>query len=48
MTLMDGNADLIRLLRGALKTDGGMNRIRFSTNVINGHFIGDALIYRIA
>jgi hypothetical protein len=48
VVLMDANADLIRLLRVALKTDGGINRIRFSKNVINGHFIDDALIYRIS
>jgi len=48
VVLMDADADLIRLLRVALKTDGGINRIRFSKNVINGHFIDDALIYRIS
>jgi hypothetical protein len=48
VVLMDANADLIRLLRTALKTEGGINRIRFSKDVINGHFIDDALIYRIA
>ena len=47
VVLMDSNADLIRLLRVALKTGSEMSEIRFSKNVINGHFIDDALIYRI-
>jgi len=48
VALMDADADLVRLLRVALKTGGGLSRIRFSKNVINGHFIDDALIYRVA
>ncbi len=39
---------LISLLRTVLHTGSGISRIRFSRNVINGHFIDDALIYRIA
>lgn len=46
--LMDANADLVRLLKVAVGTGPGVNRIRFSKNVINGHFIDDALIYRAA
>jgi hypothetical protein len=46
--LMDADADLVRLLRVAARTAPGVNRIRFSKNVINGHFIDDALIYRVA
>jgi hypothetical protein len=45
---MDADADLVRLLRVAARTAPGVNRIRFSKNVINGHFIDDALIYRVA
>lgn len=48
ITLKDDNDELVRLLRVALRTGGGVSRIRFSKNVINGHFIEDALIYRIA
>lgn len=46
--LLDTNAELARLLKGALRTGSGPNvsQIRFSKNVINGHFIEDALIYR--
>lgn len=46
--LMDTDADLVRLLKVAIRTGPGVNRIRFSKNVINGHFIDDALIYRAA
>ncbi|MBI2150905.1 MAG: hypothetical protein HYU27_09935 [Acidobacteria bacterium] len=46
--LLDPDADLVRLLKVAIRTGPGVNRIRFSKNVINGHFIDDALIYRAA
>ena len=48
VALMDADADLVRTLRMAIKTGGGVSRIRFSKNAINGHFIDDALIYRVA
>lgn len=44
--LLDANADLVQHLRLAIGTGPGLGRIRFSRNVINGHFIDDALIYR--
>src|SRR3989304_3510900 len=40
--VLDANHQLVQLLRVALKTEGGVSRIRFSKNVINGHFIEDA------
>jgi hypothetical protein len=46
--LIDANHELVQLLRTAMHTGGGVARVRFSRNVINGHFIEDALIYRIA
>jgi len=46
--LMDTDADLIRLLKTAVQTGPGVNSVRFSKNVISGHFIDDALIYRVA
>lgn len=47
--LLDADADLVRLLKIAIRTTGpGLSRIRFSKNVIDGHFIDDALIYRAA
>lgn len=48
VSLLDPNDDLVRLLKVAIRTGPGVNRIRFSKNVINGHFIDDALIYRAA
>jgi hypothetical protein len=38
---------LIKLLRVFITTGRDIARIRFSKNVINGHFIDDALIYRM-
>ena len=46
--LLDPNDQLVQLLRTALKTSGAVSRIRFSKNSIKGHFIEDALIYRLA
>ncbi len=47
--VLDAEADLARLLKVAIRTpESGLGRIRFSKNVINGHFIDDALIYRAA
>ena len=46
--LIDTNSQLFQLLRMAVRTGPGIARIRFSKNVINGQFIDDALIYRIA
>jgi hypothetical protein len=46
--LMDTNHQLVQLLRIGLQTGPGVSRVRFSKNVINGHFIDDALIYRSA
>lgn len=48
IALVDSDADLVRLLRVAIRTGPGVDRIRFSKNVIDGHFIDDALIYRVA
>lgn len=45
--LLDPDDALIRLLRIAIRTGPEINRIRFSKNAINGHFIEDALIYRV-
>jgi hypothetical protein len=46
--VLGADADLVRLLKAAIRTGPGVSRIRFSKNVINGHFIDDALIYRAA
>ena len=44
----DTNDELVQRLRMAVHTGPGLTRVRFSKNTINGHFIDDALIYRIA
>jgi len=41
------NSDILNLLRTAIGTGPGISQIRFSKNVINGHLIEDALIYRL-
>lgn len=38
---------LVNALRTALRTGPAIGRVRFSRNVIGGHFIDDALIYRV-
>lgn len=48
IALMDSDADRVRLVRVAIRTGPGVDRIRFSKNVIDGHFIDDALIHRVA
>lgn len=45
--VLDADADLVRLLKVAIQTGPEISRIRFSKNVVNGHFIDDALIYRV-
>src|SRR6187200_3146811 len=45
--LLDSGDEILGLLRHAVKTGPAISRIRFSRNSINGHFIDDALIYRI-
>ena len=46
--VLDAEADVVHLLQAVVRTGPDINRIRFSKNVINGHFINDALIYRVA
>lgn len=46
--VVEPGSELVRLLGSAVRTGSGIGRIRFQKNVINGHFIDDALIYRTA
>lgn len=46
--LMEADAELVKVLRTAIRTGSDVSPIRFSKNVVDGHFIEDALIYRIA
>jgi hypothetical protein len=48
ITLVDPNQELIRSFRKGMPTGAGVSRIRFSKNVIGGHVVDDALIYRLA
>lgn len=49
ITLLPSNNDLIALLKIAIKTSSNdIGNIRFTSNVINGVLIEDALIYRIS
>lgn len=45
--LMASNHPLVGLLSSAIATGKSISNIRFSKNVIGGHFIDDALIYRM-
>jgi hypothetical protein len=45
--LLEGSDPIVALLKLAVRTGTGISRIRFSRNAINGHFIDDALIYRL-
>jgi hypothetical protein len=46
--VVDADNPPVSLLWMALQTGSGISRIRFSKNMINGHFVDDALIYRVA
>lgn len=48
MAVVDTRDPLIQLLRVALRTDRSIGGIRLSKNMVNGHFIEDAYIYRMA
>jgi hypothetical protein len=48
ISLVEPENPLVALLRGAVRTGSGISGIRFSRNTINGHFIEDAYIYRLA
>ena len=47
ISVTDSSDPLISLLKVAIKTDGGISRIRFSRNMINGTLIEDSYIYRL-
>ncbi len=48
VSILDADAELVRLLRKAVSTNGKVSRIRFSKNVVSGRYIEDALIYLVA
>ncbi len=45
--LLNPNDQLVQLFQAAFQGSAGVSRVRFSENSIDGHFIEDALIYRI-
>ena len=47
VSVAESNTSLFRLLRKAIGTRPGINRLRFTNNVVNGRLIDDALIYRL-
>jgi hypothetical protein len=48
ITVISPEDPLVKSLRSAIKTVGGLQSIRFTRNRINDLFIEDALIYRAA
>ena len=45
--LLDEHAELVKLIRGAIRARPDGSPVRFSKNVIDGHFIEDALVYSV-
>ncbi len=48
LVLVDSKDPLIQLMSTAISIGKGISGIRFSRNTINGRFIDDAYIYRLA
>jgi hypothetical protein len=48
ISVIDDRAPQYVLLRSAVSTGPGISGIRFSRNVVNGHLIEDAYLYRLA
>ena len=48
VAVVDSRDPLVQLFRAAIRTDRTVGGIRFTRNTINGQFIEDAYIYRMA
>lgn len=48
IALLDTKDPLITLFSSTIRTGDGISGIQFTRNTINGHFIDDAYIYRMA
>jgi hypothetical protein len=48
IAVVDPQTPIVRLLQTAIRTGPGISGIRFSRNVIDGHFVEDAYVYRLA
>lgn len=46
--LLDSDSELVQLLRRAIPTENDPNGLRLSKRAVSGHFVDDALIYRVA
>lgn len=46
--VLDDEDEIVKVLRALVRTGPALNRMRVTKNAVNGHFIDDALIYRIA
>lgn len=44
--LLSRSDPMMKLLKGIIRTDKGLNRIRMTSNMFNGIYVEDALIYR--
>lgn len=47
ISVVEQEHSLIKLISKGIITGDGISEIRFSRNTINGHYIEDAMIYRI-
>jgi len=47
ISVVEEDHSLIKLIGKGVATGSGISEIRFSRNTINGHYIEDALIYRL-
>lgn len=47
VSVLDDNAEIVQVLRRLVRTGPVIGRLRVSKNAINGHFIDDALVYRV-
>jgi hypothetical protein len=47
ISVVSPSDDRLRAIASAVKTGSGIQRIRFSRNVVDGIYIEDALIYRL-
>ena len=46
MKIVQNNDPMMRLLKGIVRTGKGLNTIRMTSNMMNGIYVQDALIYR--
>ncbi len=44
--IVKNNDPMMRLLKGIVRTGKGLNTIRMTSNMMNGIYVQDALIYR--